>query len=277
MDNNIQKTQDPAAAGLLLKPDGSPYRDENACLRRRKSEEAAGNVVQVVQYKDGVALRIIGKSGSDHRPGDEGSVSSASGSTAAPGASSGSSDPLEARRRELAAVDEELRIEEDLARKRDKLATLRRSNQPNNRPVRRSISVRNRLVAAQVPNMKRVYVNDSEDGLRIQDMEACGYNLVEDPNADAGIEVKGDPKIASRLGKAISQVVGADNANRPVRAYLMEMPLDQYEARQRDKQEEIAERERGLFRVPEGLRGMGAHPQITMVPVGQEDEAARPL
>ena len=125
--------------------------------------------------------------------------------------------------------------------------------------------------------MKRVYVNDSEYGLRIQDMEACGYNLVEDPNADAGIEVKGDPKIASRLGKAISQVVGADNANRPVRAYLMEMPLDQYEARQRDKQEEIAERERGLFRVPEGLRGMGAHPQITMVPVGQEDEAARPL
>ena len=108
-------------------------------------------------------------------------------------------------------------------------------------------------------------------------MEACGYDLVYDKNADAGIEVKGDPKIASRLGKAVSQVVGTDNANRPVRAYLMEIDQALYEQRQREKQEEISDHERGLMRVPDGMRGMGGHPQITMVPVGAEDEAAKQI
>ena len=274
MDNTTEKTQDTAQADLLLRPDGNPYKDEFGCQRRKLALEKQGKQVQVVDYKGGVALKIVGKTGRGQDQAGEGSVPPGSGqSGVAEHTSSGNGDPLSSKRRELAALDEELRLEEEIARKRARLQTLNRSNLPTNRPHRRSVSVRNRLVATQVPGMKRVFVNDSVDGRRIQDMEARGYNLVTDPDADSGIEVKGDPKIATRLGAAVSQVVGQDNAGRPVKAYLMEMPIEEYEAIQREKQDDIAQQERGLFRVPDGLRGMGNHPQLAMVPVGTEDEA----
>ncbi len=97
-----------------------------------------------------------------------------------------------------------------------------------------------RMGAAQRPGFHRHWINDTAGSL--EEMLDNGYTFVEDDNAT--IE---DDDLGNRKSLQVSK------NGPPVRAYLMEIPLDQYEEDQRAKETLIQQNENSIRRATDGI------------------------
>lgn len=94
------------------------------------------------------------------------------------------------------------------------------------------------------------YFNDS--GSRLQDAQSAGYEFVlrddVQGNSEAGLEVQ------SGIDSRESKVVGKGENGQPLSAYLMRKPADMHMEDQAEKQKEIDEVEKSIYRdkVPAG-------------------------
>lgn len=90
-----------------------------------------------------------------------------------------------------------------------------------------------KLTAPQRPGFVRRFVNN--DPLRIAEMHKLGYDF-----AEADTDTDG-------LGTRIERHVGKDAEGKPIKAFLMETPVDQYQIG-------VAEKEDGLKSFEEAIR-----------------------
>lgn len=92
-----------------------------------------------------------------------------------------------------------------------------------------------KLSARNVPRGKVArWINDKAG--RLQSAQAGGYEFVKDDAVQVG---DGAESSNTDLGSCVSQVVGTHEDGSTMRAYLMMIDKDTYEADQADKQEEI--------------------------------------
>ncbi len=105
------------------------------------------------------------------------------------------------------------------------------------RPVRVPLGTRSVLTAPKREGYERRFVN--EDGDRVSDFQAAGYEIVRDK-----VQV-GDPKAgkATQIGSAVNPSVGDGK-----KAVLMEIKEEFYEEDQKRKQDEILVGERDMKR-----------------------------
>ena len=108
---------------------------------------------------------------------------------------------------------------------------------------------RTRLTLPDRPGYKRRWINDDGKG-RLQAALEGGYTFIEDPNLMAGQDGGGD-KTDSR----VSRIVGRAEGGKPLRAFAMEIPSEQYKADQASKQSALDEVDRAIRKgrlVPQG-------------------------
>ena len=93
------------------------------------------------------------------------------------------------------------------------------------------------------------WINDKSD--RLNDALRGGYQFETSASVAAGVgtanggnDISAKPGIDSR----ISRVVGTDEGGHPIRAYLMTIPQDLWEADQKEKQDEITKKEKGMMK-----------------------------
>jgi hypothetical protein len=80
------------------------------------------------------------------------------------------------------------------------------------------------------------FVNDTENGTRIQELMERGYVLLEAPEGMTRMPATAPEHIATPLGRAVSRVVDKDKG---IRAYLMGQPKEYYDEDQQAKQQSI--------------------------------------
>lgn len=109
---------------------------------------------------------------------------------------------------------------------------------------------RTKLAVPQRPGYKRRWINDDGKG-RLQAAAEGGYTHVCDPNLHVGEDGGGD-KTDSR----VSRIVGRGEGGKPLRAFLMEIPSEQYKEDQASKQRALDEVDRAIRKG--GLVSQGA-------------------
>jgi hypothetical protein len=99
---------------------------------------------------------------------------------------------------------------------------------------------RTKLTTPQRPGYVRRWINDDDKG-RLQNAQQGGYTFVEDPALRVGEDGGGD-----RPDSRVSRIVGRAESGKPLRAFLMEIPSEQYQEDQASKQSELDEVDRAI-------------------------------
>lgn len=108
---------------------------------------------------------------------------------------------------------------------------------------------RRHLQVPERPGYVRRWVNDDGKG-RLQAALIGDYTYVEDPSLRVG-EDEGQSHADSR----VSRIVGRTHEGKPMRAYLMEIPRELYQADQASKQSALDEVDRAIRKgrlIPQG-------------------------
>ena len=130
--------------------------------------------------------------------------------------------------------------QEDIDRKKTaqkKTAAAKGSeNSPRQRPKRKPISGRDRLVAPERKGYRRRFVRDEGD--RVKRFEEAGYAVVTE-ETQTGDHSAGDP---TQVGSAVTADGGGG-----VKLVLVEQKEEWYQEDQSVKQEQIDEQERAMF------------------------------
>lgn len=99
---------------------------------------------------------------------------------------------------------------------------------------------RSRLTAPKRQGYERRWVNDDGKG-RLQAALEGGYTHVTDPNLRVGEDGGG-----SATDSRVSRIVGRGEGGKPLRAFLMEIPSEQYQEDQASKQAALDEVDRAI-------------------------------
>ena len=125
-----------------------------------------------------------------------------------------------------------------------------RVEETSKRKVRVPLGVpRSKLTVPQRPGYKRRWINETAG--RLQAAQEGGYTFVEDPDLRVGEDGNGDSRPDSR----VSRIVGRAEGGKPLRAFLMEIPSEQYKEDQASKQAALDEVDRAIRKgslVPQG-------------------------
>ena len=108
---------------------------------------------------------------------------------------------------------------------------------PSGRPARQPVTRRNRLdVKDQDPNFHHRFVNDVDNGDRIEQFKAAGYEVVERPGkiGDARVDVP------NQIGSSTISVGGG------MKAVLMRIPKQWYKEDQKLKQDQLVDVEKKI-------------------------------
>lgn len=139
---------------------------------------------------------------------------------------------------------------------------------------------RSKLTAPERPGYKRRWINDDGKG-RLQHALNGGYTFVEDPNLQVGQDGGGD-KTDSR----VSRIVGRGEGSKPLRAFLMEISSELYQADQASKQAALDEMDRAIRKgrlrsdgeehryVPDDGRGIKIDRELKKGKQGSAEDAA---
>lgn len=113
------------------------------------------------------------------------------------------------------------------------------------RPVRIPVAQqRDKLnVKGQDPNRHYHWINDNNDGQRIDMLKLAGYRIETDKTLTIGTKKMSDSK---GQGSAHRKYVGTDKEGKAVYAYLMSIEMDLYLEDQAAKQKVIDNKEKGL-------------------------------
>ncbi len=115
------------------------------------------------------------------------------------------------------------------------------------RRKRAPLGVRRSKLTVQfpIPNHHLHWIND--DKTRLHDAIQGGYEFV----SEAEVGMIGDPDITpgnDDLGMKVSKTVGTKDDHSPMVAYLMKIPTELYEQDQAEKQADIDEKEKAIYR-----------------------------
>lgn len=125
---------------------------------------------------------------------------------------------------------------------------------------------------------KRRWINDDDKG-RLQAALEGGYSHVTDPNLRVGEDDGG-----SRTDSRVSRIVGRGEGGKPLRAFLMEIPSEQYKADQASKQSALDEVDRAIRKgrvvsqgeehryIPDGGKAIRVQREATRAAPAAEDD-----
>lgn len=138
---------------------------------------------------------------------------------------------------------------------------------------------RSKLTVPNRPGYKRRWINEDGKG-RLQHALEGGYTHVTDPNLRIGEDGSQD-KPDSR----VSRIVGRGEGSKPLRAYLMEIPSEQYKEDQASKQAALDEVDRAIRKgrlrsdgeehryVPDDGRGITVKSEVQRTPAKEDADA----
>lgn len=118
------------------------------------------------------------------------------------------------------------------------------------RPIRVPIGKQNRIAFEKRKGYHRHIVNDTKDGENIKSYLLAGYTFVTEKTGGGDARAGAD----TQIGAPVSRSVGGG-----IKAFLMEIPEELYNADQAEKQREIDEKEKAIKKLPKefGSSGFG--------------------
>lgn len=135
---------------------------------------------------------------------------------------------------------------------------------------------RSKLTVPQRAGYNRRWINDDSKG-RLQHAIEGGYTYVTDPNLRVG-----EDGAADKPDSRVSRIVGRGEGNKPLRAFLMEIPSEMYQEDQASKQSALDEVDRAIRKgrlrsdgeehryVPEDGRGITVNSEVKRAPAKED-------